>query len=82
MVDKLKNKLSSMELRIIEQDIEIANLRGYLAGAKDGYVIAKADVIEILQTLPEINPDIESITNFLTQLTGVITKIKKLEPKK
>lgn len=82
MVEKLKNKLSEMELKIIEQDIEIANLRGYLKGANDGYEIAKSDVINILQELPDINPDVVSITNFLTKLTEIILKIKALEVKR
>ena len=76
MEEELMNKLILIgrEIKLKEQFIE---------GHRNGYNIAKGEILELLAKLPPIKDnDEESLNDFLGKLNDVIITICKLTPKK
>jgi hypothetical protein len=80
MEEKLKEEISRLELELCKKEALIAGNEGFVKGHANGFNVAKHQVIDMLRELPEVEADADSIQNFLSTLTSIITRVQEIKP--
>lgn len=78
----LKAEISRLEKELIEKDLKIARLTGYLDGAKDGFELARKIVIQKIKSLPPVEANEDSMINFFNSLTAFVKEVEAMEYEK